>query len=144
VKILRDTNILLRPSNRRTPELAAITESLDTLIAQGHGRCICAQSVAELWATLTRPLAANGFGFEPAEARRRIEILLGSLTFIPDPPTLFSSWLALYTSHRVRGRQVYDARLVALMTASGITKFARLNSQDFARYAELELIVPRT
>ena len=46
------------------------------------------------------------------------------------------------TAHRVSGAQVHDARLAAVMTASGITRILTFNVRDFIRFAGIEAIHP--
>jgi predicted nucleic acid-binding protein len=46
------------------------------------------------------------------------------------------------TTHRVSGAQVHDARLAAVMTASGITRIVTFNVRDFSRFAEIEAVHP--
>jgi hypothetical protein len=50
--------------------------------------------------------------------------------------------LALVTTHGVSGAQVHDARLAAVMTASGITRILTFNVRDFIRFAGIEAIHP--
>lgn len=142
MRVLLDTNIILRRTNPAAPEYTAVVASLQSLVVQGHTCCVCAQNLVELWAVMTRPLSSNGLALDPGEARRRIDTVLASLTFVHDPPVLFMSWLDLCTTHEVRGRQVFDARLVALMVGTGIDRFVTLTPVDFTRYPMIELIVP--
>jgi predicted nucleic acid-binding protein len=51
-------------------------------------------------------------------------------------------WRRLVRDHQVSGRQVHDAHLVATMLVHGITHILTFNGQDFARYAEIDVIDP--
>jgi hypothetical protein len=42
----------------------------------------------------------------------------------------------------VRGRQVHDTRLVALMQAHGVVELLSLNPGDFRRYTEIQCRTP--
>lgn len=42
----------------------------------------------------------------------------------------------------VRGVQVHDAHLVAIMLAYGLTKILTLNQPDFLRYADIQAVHP--
>jgi hypothetical protein len=44
------------------------------------------------------------------------------------------SWRQLVVTYSVEGRQVHDARLVALMEAQGISHILTLSAPDFTRY----------
>ena len=144
MKILLDTNVILRCTNPGAPEHAAVVESIRGIVSRGDTCCVCAQSIAEIWAVLTRPIVANGYGLEPDDTRARIDTILSTLTLLPDSPGLFAAWLDLCSSHQVRGRQVFDARIVALMSTTGIARLVTLNPTDFTRFSMIEVIVPRT
>ena len=71
-------------------------------------------------------MSTNGLGW-PIEAafdeRRRIERLY---RLVPDEPGIYEKWRALVDEHRVAGRQVFDARLVAIMLIAKIDVWAKL------------------
>ncbi|MFO0805333.1 MAG: hypothetical protein U0791_19690 [Gemmataceae bacterium] len=54
----------------------------------------------------------------------------------------YTEWRRLVHTHAVRGKQVHDAKLVALMQANGLTHIMTLNGADFARYPGLVIIDP--
>ena len=57
-------------------------------------------------------------------------------------PTAYPEWRRLVVRHAVRGKQVHDARLVALMTAHGITHVLTLNAGDFGRFPGITEVAP--
>ena len=59
-----------------------------------------------------------------------------------DDPKSYAEWRRLVHTHSVKGKQVHDAKLVALMQANGLTHIMALNSADFARYRGLVIIDP--
>jgi predicted nucleic acid-binding protein len=142
VKVLLDTNILLRFKNRADPAAQAIADTMASLVRGGAEPCICAQNVVEFWAAVSRPDDANGFNVSIAQARREVDGLIQELPIVPDPPDLLQRWLELVTLHEVRGRKVYDARLAALMIGAGVSHILTNNAQDFSRFAEVQTIVP--
>ena len=117
---LVDTNILLRLSLIDDPLHRLIKVSISELNGQGAGLYFSPQNIAEFWNVCALTCGAKW--------------LVGSQS--PKPGSLSSSWNALcrscqirtglYTiwrelviSHNVRGVQVHDARLVAIMRAYG-------------------------
>jgi hypothetical protein len=60
---------------------------------------------------------------------------------LPDILAIYRLWRLLVDSYSVIGRQVYDARLVAVMQAHGITHLLTLDSTDFRRYSAIITIV---
>jgi predicted nucleic acid-binding protein len=59
VKVLLDTNILIRHTASNDPRQPAVRAALAKLSSAGNELCVCAQSVVEYWTMSTRPLAAN-------------------------------------------------------------------------------------
>jgi predicted nucleic acid-binding protein len=140
--VLLDTNILIRWTLVTSSQHAVVAATVESLVRDGEICCACGQNLVELWAVLTRPTAANGFGMEPIAARARIDALRAAMPIVADPADVLDRWLDLCTRHGVRGRQVYDARLVAVMLGAGIRRLVTLNPVDFSRYGEIEVIVP--
>lgn len=141
MRALLDTNIVLRATRTAAPD-GPVPSALAAMTREGWELCICAQNIIETWAVVTRPASAAGLGLSPRHARREIDAMLGTHTLLPDPPDLLPRWLDLCTTHKVRGRQAYDARLAALMLASGITYLVTLNAGDFVRYSEITVFDP--
>ena len=54
----------------------------------------------------------------------------------------FGIWRKLIVAHSVKGKQVHDARLVALMKTNGIAHILTLNGGDFTRYPGIVAIDP--
>jgi predicted nucleic acid-binding protein len=64
------------------------------------------------------------------------------MTLLPDNEEVYSIWRALVTANQVRGVQVHDARLAAVMQAHGLTHILTLNQPDFLRYTKIEAVHP--
>ena len=56
---------------------------------------------------------------------------------LPEPASIFEEWERLVTTHRVSGRNVHDARLVAAMKLHGIDRILTFNVTDFACYPRI-------
>jgi predicted nucleic acid-binding protein len=48
----------------------------------------------------------------------------------------------LIVTHNVRGVQVHDSRLAAIMQAYGLNRILTLNQQDFVRYPGIQAVHP--
>lgn len=116
--------------------------ALERLTKQGHRMCILPQCLIELWNVCTRPLASNGFGFTVEVTRDRIDEVESTFHLLPDPPEVYWEWRRLVEAHRVMGKQVHDARLVAAMRMLGIRHILTYNVQDFVRYPDLIIVHP--
>ena len=104
---------------------------------------MASQNFVEFWSVATRPVEVNGMGLDPEQAERLLARLESVFDLLPEPPTVHAIWRQLVIAHRVRGRQVHDARLVAVMLANGISHILTFNVSDFARYPGIVAIDPR-
>jgi predicted nucleic acid-binding protein len=64
------------------------------------------------------------------------------MTYLPDSQQVYFNWRDLVITHDVRGVQVHDARLAAIMRAHGVTRILTLNESDFLRYAGIQAVHP--
>jgi predicted nucleic acid-binding protein len=69
-------------------------------------------------------------------------IIEAAFPVLIESPAAYSNWRSLIVIHSVLGKQVHDARLVALMQANGITHILTLNGGDFSRYPGITVIDP--
>jgi len=140
--IVLDTNIVIRYLNAADPAFARVSRALQAAVQSREEPCICAQSVFEFWVVATRPIEVNGLGLTPPEARAAVDRIREALTMLPDPQDLLVRWLELCTLYEVKGRAAHDARIAAWMEAHGLRRLMTLNPGDFARYPEIECVVP--
>ena len=67
MKVLLDTNILLRLSATQAAEHADVVRAVASLLSRGDEPVITPQVLIELWVVATRPTNVNGFGWTPAQ-----------------------------------------------------------------------------
>ncbi len=139
---LIDTNILLRLSRESDPQHHVIQTALDTLDRRGAELYFALQNIAEFWNVCTRPVERNGYGLSIDETNQRVEFIERTMTLLPDNDRVYSLWRQLVFANNVRGVQVHDARLAALMEAYGVTHILTLNQPDFVRYSKVNVIHP--
>jgi predicted nucleic acid-binding protein len=142
LRILNDTNILVRLRDATDPRHSVCTQALHRLRASGNELFVCAQVMIEYWVVATRPRNVNGLGLEPADAVVNLQDFEQLFVLLSEPPDMAVRWRALASQHVVRGRQAHDTRLVALMLAHGVTHLLTLNGADFARYTGITCIAP--
>jgi len=141
-RYLVDTNVLLRISQEADPQHELVGASIKALFKQGSELCFSLQNVAEFWNVCTRPAERNGYGLTTAETNRRVEYIERTMTFPVDSDQVYSIWRQLVLANNVRGVQVHDARLAAIMTAYGVTHILTLNQPDFLRYSNIQAVHP--
>ena len=144
MRYLLDTGIIVRLPHRDDPLHDVIRGSLNHINAEGHSFVTTTQNLAEFWNVCTRPSTARGgFGLSIDETRKRLRLLERFITVLREPASGFERWKSLVAMHAVIGKQVHDARLVALMSAYRIRRILTLNDSDFTRYKGIEAFTPQ-
>jgi predicted nucleic acid-binding protein len=144
MRVLVDTNILLRSAQPDHPMSSQAAEAVAHLIREGNAVFFCSQVIAEYWNVATRPVEKNGFGLPVDEVLLDVKNIEDLLTLLPDSPEVYTAWKALVTNHKVQGVKVYDARLVAFMHVYAIEGILTFNATDFERYDGIAPIHPST
>jgi len=134
MRVLVDTNILLRSAQPNHPLCSQATYAVSKLLRQKDSVFFCPQNMAEFWNVATRPAERNGLGFSNEEVLREITSIEESLTLLPDVPAIYFAWKRIVHDHEVQGVKVYDARLVAVMSVYAVESILSFNSDDVKRY----------
>lgn len=135
-RCLVDTNVLIRfadPADPLHPVARAAVSRARTEYRLG----VAMQNLVECWNVMTRPRNRNGFGQSIELAHQHLRWIEELFPRLEEPADVYPRWRELVVSCAVRGVQVHDARLVALMLALGIPKILTFNGPDFTRYAHL-------
>lgn len=144
MQYLVDTGVWLRLFDRTDPEHVTIRNALRTLRSTGHCLATCPQNIAEFWNVSTRPASARGgYGKSVPTTERRVQFIERASTILAESPAVYRQWRQLLSAFNVQGVAVHDARLVAMMLASGILRILTLNTSDFARYSAITAVTPR-
>ncbi len=142
MRVLVDTNILLRSVQPNHPLCSQATHAVTKLIRQKDAVFFCPQNIAEFWNVATRPAERNGLGMSPEEALQEVSNIEKSLTLLPDVPAIYTAWKQIVAAHKVKGVKVYDARLAAIMNVYAVESVLTFNSADFERYSNVRAIHP--
>jgi predicted nucleic acid-binding protein len=141
--ILADSGILLRLFHPADPFHATVDAAVSLLRSRGEKLAYSLQNATEFWNVSTRPITARGGqGLDVTETEHRLGLIEATFALLTEPPAVYSIWRQLVVTHSVQGKQVHDARLVALMQAHGISHILTLNGGDFARYPGIVAIDP--
>jgi len=142
MRVLVDTNILLRSAQPAHPLCSEATYAVSKLLRQKDAVFFCSQNIAEFWNVATRAAEVNGLGFSHEEALQEVASIEDLLTLLPDVPAIYPVWKRLVQDHRVQGVKVYDARLVAVMSVYVVDAVLTFNIGDFKRYGNVSAIHP--
>ncbi len=138
---LADTNIIVRRVLPADPLHGVVSAALLALDRQGEIVYLTPQNLIEFQALATRPLSANGLGLSPAQASAEARRIEAVYPLLPDVSAVYPLWRNLVDTFAVVGRQVYDARLVAVMQAHGVTNLLTLDAGDFRRFVGVVSVV---
>ncbi len=132
---LLDTGILLRLVDKQDRLHDVVRIALGTLGNQGTQLWIAAQNVAEFLNVATRPVANNGLAMAPVRAVELFEREIESIcSVLEDTDATHLQFKQLVTKYSIVGKQVHDARLVAMMLNWRIESILTLNDRHFRRY----------
>jgi predicted nucleic acid-binding protein len=144
---LLDTGILLRLVDVTDQQHQIVRESVGELGRRQESLYVTTQNVAEFCNVATRPVASNGIGMESAAAislfQRDIEPITAVLI---ENDAVYTQFIRLVSKYSVAGKQVHDARLIAMMLAWQVDSVLTLNDRDFRRYEPegIQVMTPAT
>lgn len=138
-----DTNVLLRSIDDGHVAQSTARDGLLALRDRGEAVSIFPQNLVEFWAVATRPLESNGLGWSVDRASQELADLKKLFVVRVDIESILAEWKKLVIRHRVIGKQVHDAHLVASMLVHGVTHLLTFNTDDFKRYHEITAINPQ-
>jgi len=133
--ILVDTSVLGRLANRADAAHAVAQAAVAELHRRGEVLHITAQNLVEFRNFATRPVAANGLGLTPVVAASLAATFEGAFPLLQETPAIYPAWRLLVDTLGVIGKQVHDARLVAVCHAYGVTQLLTFNVGHFISLA---------
>jgi predicted nucleic acid-binding protein len=132
---LIDTGVLLRVADRQDQQHAAVFGAIQTLIARKDQLLITSQNLAEFCSVATRPAANNGLGLTPDDALQLFAQEVEPIcTALAEPAPVYDELKRLVSKYAVTGKQVHDARLVAMMLVWKVENILTLNERNFRRF----------
>src|SRR4051812_30165321 len=108
MKVLLDTNVLARMAQPGTAACQVAHDAANALSGRGGDLYVIPQVLYELWVVATRPVAANGLGFGPAQAASELTRVLALFPFLSDEAAIFGEWHHLVLTHQVSGKSAHD------------------------------------
>jgi predicted nucleic acid-binding protein len=138
-----DTNILLRLSHRSHPLHRLVADCVLRLTDLDIELCYTSQNLGEFWNVSTRPVDRNGFGLSIQETARRFESVARNMTLLRENEAVFPTWLRLMKTHEVRGIQVHDAHLAAVLEVHNVSHLLTFNGSDFKRFPNVIAVHPQ-
>lgn len=134
---LLDTNVLVRLANAADPDYEVAAHAVVVLERRNETIHITSQNLIEFRNAATRPAKVNGLGLPPLIAETQAEKFEAAFPLLPDTPAIYPAWKSLVTASGVIGKQVHDARLVAVCHVHGVTHLLTFNTADFSRFTSI-------
>ena len=134
-----DTNVLLRAAAPKSAHHATAVEAIKRLLGGGDELFLAPQVLVEFWSVATRPVEVNGYGWPAQDAEAKVTELLRQFPLLPETPAVFPEWLRLVSRYKILGKQVHDARLVALLNIHSVPHLLTFNVGDFQAYGTLAI-----
>jgi predicted nucleic acid-binding protein len=132
---LLDTGILLRLADQSDAQHETVHRAVRLLIAAREELLITTQNMAEFCNVATRPIANNGLGLTSVEAIKLLEDDIEPIcAVIAETEEVYASLKRLIGKYSVTGKQVHDARLVAVMLTWHVDTILTLNERNFRRF----------
>jgi predicted nucleic acid-binding protein len=144
VSYLVDTSVLTRLIVVKDPLSQPARRAIDKLQQDRAGLLVAPQNLIEFWAVATRPVEANGLGLPVEKAAEEVTQFEEVFHLANEPPELFRRWRQLVETYAVKGKQVHDARLVAVMIEGGVDHILTFNVDDFRRYPDITAVSPHS
>ena len=130
---LVDTSVLARLANTADPYHTVAAECVIELHRRGETLHVTAQNLVEFRNMATRPRAVNGLGLSIADAVAKATVFEDTFPLLAETPDIYPAWKALVTTAGVIGKQVRDARLVAVCHVHEVSHLLTFNISHFVR-----------
>ena len=125
--VLVDTNILVRLANTADSNNAIADRAIMLLHRCSETVHITAQNLVEFRNVATRPKIVNGLGMSNSDTEAKAAEFEAGFPLLEETPALFLAWKSLVGAAGVIGKQVHDARLVAVCHVHKVTHVLTFN-----------------
>src|SRR2546425_455050 len=111
---LVDTSILARLANSADTYHKVATHAVLELHRRGEVLHLAPQNLIEFRNVATRPVAVNGLGLSAVASKVKAVAFEATFPLLVETPDIYPVWKALVDAIGIVGKQVHDARLVAV------------------------------
>src|SRR5215471_8885960 len=133
--ILIDTSVLGRLANRADVSHPVARAAIAELHRRGEVLHVTPQNLIEFRNFATRPVSANGLGLASPAAESLAATFEAAFPLLNETLDIYPAGKALVGALGVVGKQVHDARLVAVCHVHKVTHLLTFNVAHFTRMA---------
>ena len=130
---LVDTSIFGRLANTSDPQHGVAENAVLALKRRGQSLYASPQNMIEFRSIATRPIAVNGLGISASDVEAAIADFEKAFPLLPDIPAIYPAWKTLVQAAGVLGKQVHDARLIAICQVYTVSHILTFNIPHFVR-----------
>ena len=130
---LIDTTILARLANATDARHTIAANAVLQLHRQDEVLHVTPQVLVEFRNVATRPVAVNGLGLSTVDTEAQAATFEARFPLLAETPDIYPAWRALAGALAVVGKQVHDARLVAVCHVHKVTHLLTFNVAHFVR-----------
>ena len=134
---LIDSSVLARLANSADPFHAVAAKAVLEVHRRGEVLHVTPQNFVEFRNLATRPTAVNGLGLSPSAAEAKAAVFEATFPLLVETPDIYPAWKALVEALGIIGKQVHDARLVAVCHVHAVTHLMTFNLSHFVRLARI-------
>lgn len=132
---LIDTSLLARLANLADAQHAIATRAVLELHRRGEVLHVTPQVLVEFRNVATRPTGMNGLGLSAVDAEAQATGFEAAFPLLAETPDIYPAWKAVVEGLAIVGKQVHDARLVAVCHVHGVSNLLTFNVSHFVRMA---------
>lgn len=132
---LLDTSILARLANTADVQHTIAAQSVVELHRRGEMLQLTPQVLIEFRNVATRSQQLNGLGLSVQDAEMQSAGFESAFPLLPDNPDVFTAWKSIVEGLAIIGKQVHDARLLAVCHVHRVSHLLTFNVAHFARLA---------
>lgn len=132
---LVDTSVLARLANRADIWFPVADRAVVELHGRGEVLFITAQNLVEFRNAATRPRSVNGLGMAIPDVEAKAAEFEALFPLLLETADIYPAWKVLVGTLGVIGKQVHDARLVAICHVHQVTHLLTFNVNHFANLA---------
>jgi len=133
--ILIDSSVLGRLANTKDATHAVAFNAVAELRRRGEVLHITPQVMIEFRNVGTRATSLNGLGLTIAETEAIAMDFEARFAMLADHPGIYTRWKSLVGAMGIIGKQVHDARLVAVCHVHAVSHILTFNVAHFNRMA---------
>jgi predicted nucleic acid-binding protein len=126
---LLDTSILCRLANKSDIHHVATIAAVEALHRQNEQVYLAPQNLIEFWNVASRPAEVNGLGLPLERVSELIREYETRFRLAQEPAHVYSTLMSLLRQVEVVGKQIHDARIVAVCHVNSITHLLTFNTR---------------